>query len=368
MPSIQQQLRRGDIPCRGANLGGWLVAEHWLSWDAVIWQDVPEAISCQGEFATMKHLGHDVGDARFEQHRASWIQEADIAEMKRFGVNTVRVPVGFWIMGNDPTDVSNKQEWAVFAPNAIKYLDQLINDWCQKYDLAVLISIHSAKGSQNGKDHSAPATPGTSYWSGYPENVDNTIELARFLAERYRDSDAFLGIGLLNEPEYPINVCVLESYYQRAYKAIRDTGNDCVLVVAPVLSEQGPPHMENFMRFPVFMNVWHEWHPYFVWGYEGKSGDEVLAAVQRYGEQLKSWQGNWLLLSEWSLGAHSCAFACEDQKSMQKYAQAQLQVFQNAHAGWCFWAWRHVDDREDRNTQTGWSMRQLLRRGVLSIM
>lgn len=38
------------------------------------------------------------------------------------------------------------------------------------------------------------------YWSQYKENVQNTIDLAVWLADRYRNDDAFLGIGLLNEP------------------------------------------------------------------------------------------------------------------------------------------------------------------------
>jgi glucan 1,3-beta-glucosidase len=64
----------------------------------------------------------------------------------------------------------------------------------------VLISIHAAKGSQNGNDHSSPSDPGKTYWGSYSENVKNTIDVADFLAARYEKDPAFLGIGLLNEP------------------------------------------------------------------------------------------------------------------------------------------------------------------------
>lgn len=362
---LQLRLRRGEIPCRGVNLGGWLVAEHWLSWGACIWNGVPEEISCQGEFATMQFLGHEEGDRRFEQHHRMWIQKSDLGEMKRFGLNMVRVPVGFWIMGEDPTDVSNKQEWRVFAPGALRFLDELVNDWCATHELAVLIDIHAAKGSQNGRDHSAAPTSGVKYWGDYPENVENTVRLARFLADRYRWSPWFLGLGLLNEPEYPVNPDVVKGYYQRAYDEIRGTGNDCVLTVAPMLTEQCAPHLEDFLRFPRAFNVWVEWHPYFIWGYENQSRDEVLAAVKRYGEQLASWTGDWLLLDEWSLGAPDSAFPAGDHEGMCKFADAQLKAFEKAHAGWVFWTWRHSDDAHGR--PTGWSMRQLLRDGVLRL-
>ncbi|TMW62890.1 hypothetical protein Poli38472_005508 [Pythium oligandrum] len=365
MSSLQERLRRGEIPCRGTNLGGWLVAEHWMTSNSVIWQDVPSDISSQGEYATMSFLGHAKGDERFERHRATWITESDIAEIKRFGLNTVRVPVGFWIMGYDPTDVSNKQEWKVFAPNALKFLDRLVNEWCVTHDLAVLIDIHGAKGSQNGRDHSAPPTSGVKYWSDYPENVENTVQLAAFLANRYQNSPAFLGIGLLNEPEYPVNPQIVRDYYYRAYHAIRSMGNDCVVVTAPMLTEQFPPVMDDLMQYPECYNVWHEWHPYFIWGYEGQNEKQVLQAVRSYADQLKGWQGNWILISEWSLGAQASAFPAEDRKRLKQFADAQLESFSHAHSGWTFWSWKHSDDEQNR--PTGWSLRQLLRDGVMRV-
>lgn len=34
---VQQSIRAGTTPCRGVNLGGWLVAEHWMTSSSVIW-------------------------------------------------------------------------------------------------------------------------------------------------------------------------------------------------------------------------------------------------------------------------------------------------------------------------------------------
>ncbi|CAH0520904.1 unnamed protein product [Peronospora belbahrii] len=309
--SLQARLRRGDIPCRGANLGGWLVAEHWMTWDSCLWHGVPDEIKNQGEFATMKFLGHEEGDRRFDKHRRTWVTESDIAEMKRFGLNTVRVPVGYWIMGFDLTDFPNKQEWAVFAPHALRYLDELVNHWCVKYDIAVIVDIHAAKGSQNGRDHSAAVDCGVKYWGQYPENVDNTVYLANFLASRYRYCPAFLGVGLLNEPEVPTAQHVLRAYYER------------------------------------------------------QNRNQVLQAIRRYGDQISSWSGNWLLIDEWSLGAQECAFPSADRYGLKQFASAQLEAFNKAHSGWIFWSWRHSDDGHNR--PTGWSMRQLLRDGIIQL-
>jgi len=59
-------------------------------------------------------------------------------------LNTVRVPVGFWIAGFDKTGGT---DWELFAPGALKYLDELIRNWAYNHNVAVLISIHAAKGS-----------------------------------------------------------------------------------------------------------------------------------------------------------------------------------------------------------------------------
>lgn len=108
-----------------------------------------------------------MGDIRFEQHRSTWITEKDIIEIAAAGLNSVRVPIGYWIVGFDNHDPSGKAEWKVLAPGALKYLDLLVKNWANTHNLAVFISLHAAKGSQNGFDHSAPPDPGHSYWGAY---------------------------------------------------------------------------------------------------------------------------------------------------------------------------------------------------------
>ena len=111
---------------------------------SIIWQGVPDDICGQGEHVLMNYLGHANADWKFEQHRSTWITEADIKEIASFGLNTVRVPIGYWIAGFDNT---GGNDWETYAPSSLKYLDTLIRDWANKYDIAVLVDIHGAKGS-----------------------------------------------------------------------------------------------------------------------------------------------------------------------------------------------------------------------------
>jgi glucan 1,3-beta-glucosidase len=350
---IQQAIRQREIISKGVNLGGWLVIERWMTETSPVWKGVPLSIGDQGEYAVMKFLGLEEGSKRMEQHRATWITERDIEEIASFGINTVRVPIGYWITGEDND---------VYAPGALKYLDLLIKEWANKYNIAVLLSLHAHKGSQNGRDHSAPHTFGSKQWSSNLKNVENSIHWATFLAERYKNTPAFLGMTLMNEPEAPTDLSIVKNYYQRTHDLIRASGNDCILVMSPLLSEQSPLYMHTFMQG--VPNVWLEWHPYFVWGFEGQNENQILAAVIGYAARIRAWNGNPLYLSEWSLGSPpSALFANRD--VFRRFGQLQLNGLQHARAGWAFWAWKHSDDLQGK--RTGWSMRQLLRNGDLRI-
>jgi len=34
---IQSSIRSGQVPCRGVNLGGWLVTENWINPKDAVW-------------------------------------------------------------------------------------------------------------------------------------------------------------------------------------------------------------------------------------------------------------------------------------------------------------------------------------------
>lgn len=362
---VQSAIRQGTVPARAVNLGGWLVAESWMTYDSGIWTNVSQDICDQGEYVTMKHLGHDEGDARFETHRSTWITESDIKDISDAGLNTVRVPVGYWIVGQDSTDTANLGQWKVYAPGALKYLDRLVNEWSLTYDVAVILSLHAHKGSQNGRDHSAPMAVGNHDWYQNPENVENSVQWATFLASRYQQSPGFLGLNLMNEPEYPTDPEVVHSYYKRAYKLIRDTGNNCVIGVSPMLTEQNAGNMQDFMRAPEYANVWHEFHPYFKWGYEGLNEEQLIQAVANYANNtIDAWHGNWLFMGEWSMGSPDSA-PFVNTTTFQRFGQAQLDGLRRARAGWSFWSWHQSDDNYGK--RTGWSLRGLLRDGDLTL-
>jgi hypothetical protein len=62
---------------------------------------------------------------------------------------------------------------------------------------------------------------------------------------------------------------VLKQYYYDTYRRIR-LFSDCLLFVSPLLYQQGPYDSDwrNFMRWPKFHGIRHEWHRYQIWGFD----------------------------------------------------------------------------------------------------
>ncbi|TMW66883.1 hypothetical protein Poli38472_011999 [Pythium oligandrum] len=365
---IQRRIRAGEVPVRGANLGGWLVSEKWMTAEADIWKGVPKELEGGGEFVALTQASDPATRlSSFKYHHDSFVTEKDIEDIAKAGLNTVRVPVGYWIVGQDPYDTSKNGDWSKYPKDTVKYLDVLIKDWAVKHNVAVLVSIHGAKGSQNGADHSAPVEPGKCYWSKFKENVDNTINMAKFLGDRYKDEVAFLGIGLLNEPNGDTDEKVLNQYYEDAYKAVRASGNDCILTIMPLLYKQDAENLNGFMEAPAYKNVWVEWHPYFIWGYAGQEADEIVSKSisKDFQEKLNKWNNrpnsNKLFFGEWSL-ANTGQFPNGDSPDFERWTQAQSTVMDQAKGGWTYWSWRLYGDETGFNA---WSMRSVLRKDSL---
>ncbi|KAE9130360.1 hypothetical protein PF010_g3862, partial [Phytophthora fragariae] len=364
---IQAKIRSGADKSRAVNLGGWLVSEYWMSWDSPLWTGVPSDTASQGEYNVMKFLGKTKGTAAFEKHRQTWITEADIKEIAATGVlNTVRVPVGHWIIRDATTSPGTEAD--MFANGGLKYLDTLINTWSVQYNLAVIINLHAHQGSQTGFEHSAPVTMGRIGWSSSQTNIDNSLKFATFLAARYKNSPAFLGLALMNEPLPPVDRTALQNYYIQAYKQIRATGNMCILLVSTFLNEQDADHLYGMIGAPAYVNVWNEIHAYFIWGFGGVSEQRILEEVDAFDQtHLKAAPtNNRLFLGEWCMGGPPDQTGIfQNLDNFRELGRKQL-AYYNADltGGWAFWSWRHSDEAIKR---TGWSMRYLIRNGYLKL-
>ncbi|OQR96545.1 hypothetical protein ACHHYP_15428 [Achlya hypogyna] len=358
---------------RGVNLGGWLVLEHWITPDSPLYREggISGDVIENGQYQIMKQLGHAKGDPLMQRHWNEFMSEADFRDIKAAGLDMVRIPVGYWIMNDAPdakkprsAGCNTTDDASVLAPGSLAYLDKAFR-WARKYQLKVLVGIHAAMGSQNGEQHSAASTIRKIQWFDQQGNIDNTLDLVEFIVARYQYHAAFLGIGLLNEPQHgndPTKFAQLKKYYTDAHRIIRrQLGSDCIITFSTAFNEK--PEYDSVWRS--FLkhdpNVWAEVHKYYIWGFEGQSFDQIKAYVQGHeAKWIKEWQGAPLFFGEWSIANHEDTFLLNDTQKAQ-YANIVTKVFKPAH--WTYWTWKFWSDP---NSYVAWNMKTLFNRKIMT--
>lgn len=174
---------------KGVNLGGWLVLEKWIT------PSLFANTETQDEFSLS--LKGEKYQKAIKHHYETYITEKDVIWLKKQGITHLRVPIGYWLFGNYPP-----------FNGALGYLDSLFQ-WAEKHKMSVLLSIHAAPGSQNGKHHSGKI--GDVNWRSQRKTL---LAFTKKVVKRYKARKSLWGVGLLNEPQpHPSNFFALLYYY-----------------------------------------------------------------------------------------------------------------------------------------------------------
>lgn len=203
---------------RGANLGSLFVPEQWM----VTFYDG----TGQSDLCSLCAWNREEANTRILQHFNTWITEDHFKWMASQGVNSVRVPLGYWNIIQDP--------YNLYVPiNVQDFINQInrVFDLAAKYQMTVLLDLHGAPGSQNGNDHSGCASKGMQWAT--QQNRDLTLQTIQRMMELFGKRSNLFGVELLNEPAYELEQNhhnELLEYYQAAYKIIRRYGDNIAVI------------------------------------------------------------------------------------------------------------------------------------------
>lgn len=305
---------------RGVNLGGWLVAERWIT------PSLFEGIDARNEYQLSQT---PKGAHRLRRHHKTFITEDDIKWLAEQGVELLRVPVGHWIFGDKTPYVA-----------AIERLDWLI-DVAKRHKLQVLICLHGAPGAQNAAEHSGSGNQHHDRkWLKHTAAQQQTIEVLCKIADRYQQNATIWGIELLNEPEAGRFGLRLARFHRRAYRALtRHARKDTRIVFSDAFYPWLTTNTFWLMKkraYPVIIDS----HLYYCFGASKKrSFTEQLTRVQ-YSSRLLAWLSMMqpVMVGEWS-GMLPYRVEADQTK---EFVGSQVRAYSKSVAA-CYWTYKTED-------------------------
>ncbi|KAH8070764.1 glycoside hydrolase [Cristinia sonorae] len=357
-PAIEGPSRPAHRPFQGAlieiaedvdksmvEVGSWFVLERWIT-------DAP--------FRHAEDPGQsDLDVARgtqakqiLEHHWDTWITEEDFTWIADRGINTVRIPIGYYhVCGADPSVLQGTD----FADHFNVYED-----------------LHAAPGKQNRDAHSGTSSPDTKFFT--KQNMAHTTHVLTVLLTRLSASSLpnIVGIELINEPAPENHISELQKWYIDTSRALRKIDPRIPIYIGDAWqTDQWAGFIEaNSQNLP-FLVLDH--HLYRCFTQQDASTpvaqhihnlrDPNASTPQtfaRISQKLQS-AGSALIVGEWSgaLNPGSLHGVSNEIEMRRDYIAAQLALYEQYCAGYYFWTYKkeHLGDK-------GWSFRDAVDAGV----
>ena len=307
----------------------------------------------QAEYDVLDGFGQTkagVGNATsyMERHWDTWITEADFEKMASMGINTVRLPIGYWSAGPWFTRNSPFNAYADVYYYSWRYVARAIN-WAAKYNIGVLIDLHGAYGSQNGQPHSGLSDGNIQFYNDY--NMNLTTQLLLWITQELADVTNIVGIQLLNEPQDRSN---LWPWYTSTMNAMRKIAPTMPLYFHDAFNlNKGAAFVAGRSDFVV-----QDHHSYYVY----TSADTSLSAkghIKAINGGIKTWMEQQsdiarrnVIVGEWScaLAPSSLSKSSDKTGDQTNFCTDQEEVYREAEAGWTFWSWT----MENCDNNGGW--------------
>ncbi|KAG8899825.1 Glucan 1,3-beta-glucosidase 3 [Tulasnella sp. 408] len=326
---------------QAVNLGSWFVHEAWM---------VPSVFTCaagkQDSEIDLASGWEGVENAKkvLEKHWDTFITEDDFKYLAKIGINTVRLPLGFWSLGTNFTKGSVFEKYGDAYENSWPRVLRAIG-WAGENGIGVLADLHGAYGSQNGQSHSGISDGKTNLFSNQKDQ-DMTINALVWMTQQFVKVTNVVGIQILNEPQNEDN---LPDFYNSAIEAMRKVDG----------AEKFPLYLHDGFN----IDQYSQWvgdrddfsvvdhHSYFVYT-DSDTSKPVTSLTSMIKSDVsfsissnaKIARGN-LVTDEWgcALAESSTQGVSNLDSATQAYCQGQETVYRNAAAGYAFWSYT-MDD------------------------
>ena len=368
---------------KGVNHGNWLVLEKWMS------PALFQGTTAEDEYYLPTQLSPEVYEARIKIHRSEYITERDFVTIKSMGMESVRIPVPYFIFGDRKPFIG-----------CIEELDKAFN-WAEKYGLTILIDLHTVPLSQNGFDNGGIS--GVCKWAQNPDEVEFALSVLERLAKRYGNRKGLFGIQPLNEPitenmwetmdvqnryapvdtelakgSAPITMKFLRQFYLDAYDRISAyMPKDKYVVIHDGFELMA---WKDFMQEEKYSNVILDTHQYLmvaeargcsqtIEGYLKYIREELEPQITEMEKYFPVICGEWCLFNSLACGCDTKggqsvlngvegsqqeSLSPEEKKEIyETLAKAQLELWEKG-SGYFYWSYKLLTDTVNTPGWIGW--------------
>jgi hypothetical protein len=209
---------------QGANLGGWLISENWMT-PRDSSGNLPDDYS---ERQTLiNRFGQATADSLIQTYQTSWITTHDLDNIKALGFNFVRAPF-YWL------DLVNMD--GTWRSDAFTQLDWLVSN-CAARGIYVLLDFHGVPGTQVANQQDTGQVSSTAaYWTDAGDQ-QLTQQIWQNIATHYVGNPWVAGYDLINEPYGAPSQQALWNAYNSLYQAIRSVDPDHMISMEAVYGD-----------------------------------------------------------------------------------------------------------------------------------
>ncbi|KAL5559052.1 hypothetical protein UlMin_035263 [Ulmus minor] len=324
----------------------------WGDNDPSVFEIITFEGKLEGEFQITNGYGPKRAPQVMREHWNTFIVEEDFKFMSANGLNSMRIPVGWWI-------ASDPEPPKPYVGGSLKALDKAFL-WAQKYGLKIIIDLHAAPGSQNGWEHSA-SRDGSQEWGQTDDTIKQTVAVIDFLTSRYAKSPSLYAVELINEPLSPgVSLETLEIFYRDGYVAVRRHSSTAYVILSNRLGPADPrelfPVAYGFTKSVVDVHYYNIFEDVFKKMTVQQHIDYIFINRTSQLNQVTTSNGPLAFVGEW---VAEWPLKNATKEEYQRFAKAQLEVYGRATFGWAY--------SSLNNAHNYWSLQWMIKNGYIKL-
>lgn len=253
------------VQLRGIGLGGWLLPEGYM-W-GIRKLDRPRHF----EAAIEDLIGSRNAKKFWDTYYENFVTREDVAIMKSWGVNTIRVPLLASMI--QPREGQPSSAPYIYDEHNFKFIDDFVQ-WCEEIGMGIIWDLHGAPGGQNAENIS-DSDGEARLWTQKAIYWPLTIDLWVTITKRYAEHECIVGYDLLNEPllaRYPgVDPGLLRELYVLITQEIRKTDSQGIIFI------EGDDWAQDFTVLEPM-----DWDPHLVVGFHSYPPTNTQSGLQRW--------------------------------------------------------------------------------------